>query len=77
MITLVKVEVDMVVVVMMMLHLAADDDTVATGLLLLVDVLVLGAALVRLVGELAACTSAVELDAVTLARDSVALACAA
>lgn len=60
-----------------MLHLSADDDTVATGLLLLVDVLVLGAALVRLVGELAAGASAVELDAVTLARDSVALACAA
>ena len=59
------------------LHLSADDDTVATGLLLLVDVLVLGAALVRLVGELAAGASAVELDAVTLARDSVALACAA
>jgi hypothetical protein len=63
--------------VAMVLHLAADDDTVAAGLLLLVDVLVLGAALVRLVGELAACTSAVELDAVTLACDSVALACAA
>jgi len=59
------------------LHLSADDDTVAAGLLLLVDVLVLGAALVRLVGELAASASAIELDAVTLARDTVALACAA
>lgn len=58
-------------------HLVADDNTVAAGLLLLVDVLVLGAALIRLIGERAARTSAVELDAVTLAGDSVALACAA
>ena len=57
--------------------LVADDDAVAARLLLLVHVLVLGAAVVRLVGERAAGASAVELDAVTLACDSVALACAA
>lgn len=57
--------------------LVADDDAVAAGLLLLVDVLVLGRALVGLVRELAACAAAVELDAVALACNSVALACAA
>lgn len=66
----------MVALVVIVVDLVADDNTVAAGLLLLVDVLVLGAALVRLVGERAAGTSAVELDAVTLACDSVALACA-
>lgn len=59
------------------IDLVADDNTVAAGLLLLVDVLVLGAAFIRLIGERAAGTSAVKLDAVTLACDSVALACTA
>ena len=59
------------------MNLVADDNTVAAGLLLLVDVLILGAALVRLIGERAAGASAVKLNAVTLACDSVALACAA
>lgn len=65
------------IIVLALIDLGTDDNTVAAGLLLLVDVFVLGAALVRLVGERAAGTSAVELDAVTLACDSVALACAA
>lgn len=57
-------------------HLGADDDTLAAGGLLLVDVLVLGRA-VRVVGVSTAGTAAVELDAVTGARNSKALACAA
>lgn len=58
------------------LHLRADDDAVAAGGLLLVDVLILGGALgVVRVG--AAGASAIKLDTVTRAGDSVALARAA
>jgi len=62
--------------VRLVLHLSADDDAVAAGGLLLVDVLILGGA-VGVVRVGAAGASAVELDAVTSAGDSVAFARAA
>jgi len=58
-------------------HLGADDNTLAAGGLGLVIVLVIGGALVGLVGEAAAGTAAVELDAVAGTGDSVAFAGAA
>ena len=58
-------------------RLSADDDAVAAGLLLLVDVLVLGGAVGLFLREGAAGAAAVELDAVAGARDAVALAGAA
>jgi hypothetical protein len=58
-------------------HLGADDNTLAAGGLLLVHVLVLGGAVGWVVRVSAAGTTAVELDAVTSASDSVALARAA
>lgn len=58
-------------------HLGADDDALAAGGLLLVDVFVFGGAVGGVVGVAAAGAAAVELDAVTGARDTKALARAA
>jgi hypothetical protein len=58
-------------------HLCADDDTLAAGSLLLVDVLVLGRAVLGVIRVSASGTSAVELDAVSGTGDAKALACAA
>jgi predicted lysophospholipase L1 biosynthesis ABC-type transport system permease subunit len=58
-------------------HLGADDNTLAAGGLLLMHVLVLGGAVGRVIGVSASRTTAVELDAVTSAGDSVAFARAA
>jgi hypothetical protein len=58
-------------------HLGADDDTLAAGGLLLMHVLVLGGAVRRVVRVSASRTTAVELDAVTGAGDTVAFARAA
>jgi len=64
-------------VFMHLTNLGADDDTLAAGRLGLIGDLVLGGAVVRFVGEGAAGTSAVKLDAVTSTGDSITLAGAA
>jgi hypothetical protein len=53
-------------------RLRADDDTLAAGSLLLVDVLILRRAVRRVIGVSAAGTTAVKLDAVTGARNTIA-----
>jgi len=58
-------------------NLVADENTLAAGGFLLVDVLILGGAVLGVIGEAAAGTTAVELDAVTSAGDTEAFACAA
>jgi hypothetical protein len=58
-------------------RLSADDDALAAGRLLLVDVLVLGRAVLGVIRVSASRTSAVKLDAVTSTGDAKALACAA
>jgi hypothetical protein len=58
-------------------HLRTDDDTLAAGGLLLVDVLVLGRAVLGVIRVSASRTSAVKLDTVTSTGDAKALACAA
>lgn len=64
----------MVSISVLRLHLGADDDALAAGRLLLVDALVLGGAVGRVVGVAAAGAAAVEPDAVAGARDTKALA---
>lgn len=59
------------------MHLSADDNTLATGSLSSILVLVLRRAVLGIITVSAAGTSTVELDAVTLAGDAEALASAA